>query len=179
MLFIPRVLISLVTFPGVVIHEFAHEKMCERFKIPVHEVVYFRVGNPAGYVLHDEPQRFRQSFAVSGAPFLLNSVLAVLLTIPVPYMIELASPSSITGLVAVLLVWLSLSIGMHSLPSSGDAKTVWSRMVEEWRQSPTVLIAAPVIILVYILNLLRVFWSDAFYAMILAVFGYGIGSGVI
>ena len=46
-----QVLISLVTFPGVIVHEAAHLPFCRLRRMPVVEVCFFRVGNPAGYVI--------------------------------------------------------------------------------------------------------------------------------
>lgn len=65
MLLIPGWLISLLTFPGVIIHEWAHKKFCEWLGILVHKVVYFRFGNPAGYVLHEPPKTYKQTFWIS------------------------------------------------------------------------------------------------------------------
>lgn len=59
---IPGIIISLVTFPGVIIHELAHKVFCYLFGVRVYEVVYFQVKDlsaPVGYVLHDPPQNFR------------------------------------------------------------------------------------------------------------------------
>ena len=55
---IPGWLISLVTFPGVVVHEAAHRFFCDVTDTPVYEVSYFRPrGKPAGYVIHGRPVR--------------------------------------------------------------------------------------------------------------------------
>ena len=52
---IPGFLISLVTFPGVIVHELAHVVFCRLTKTPILSVCYFRLGNPAGYVIHERP----------------------------------------------------------------------------------------------------------------------------
>jgi hypothetical protein len=41
MFFIPGPLIALATFPGVIVHELAHQLFCRWFRIPVLNVCYF------------------------------------------------------------------------------------------------------------------------------------------
>ncbi len=60
---IPGVLISLVTFPGVVIHELAHQLFCMLCGLKVYEVKYFQINNPNGYVIY---QSFKSSAWLAG-----------------------------------------------------------------------------------------------------------------
>lgn len=179
-MFVPGALISAVTFPGVMVHEWAHKNACQRFGIPVYEVVYFKFGNPAGYVNHAEPTRFREAFAISGAPFVLNSALAVLFMIPFSFLQNVAAGGAApAGWLSLVLAWLALSVGMHAVPSRGDARNVWRRMRADWRLSPLVLLAAPVVLAIYLFDLLRFFWADALYAIGLAAAGFVLGSLLI
>ena len=59
MFFLPGFLISILTFPGVIVHEAAHAFFCRKFEAPILEVKYFRFGNPAGYVIHGDPENFK------------------------------------------------------------------------------------------------------------------------
>jgi len=68
-----RLLLRLFTLPGVVVHEFAHKQACDLVGVPVLEVAYFRFDDPPGYVQHVTPERYRASFVVSVAPFLVNT----------------------------------------------------------------------------------------------------------
>lgn len=78
-MFIPGWLISLLTFPGVIVHEWAHKKFCDWNGVKVEKVVYFRFGNPAGYVMHEEPKKYNQIFWISAGPLIINSVLTIFL----------------------------------------------------------------------------------------------------
>lgn len=51
MLFIPGVIISIITFPGVIVHELAHQIFCYLMKIPVYEVKYFHYAIGVSMVL--------------------------------------------------------------------------------------------------------------------------------
>ena len=119
---IPGPIISALTFPGVVVHEFAHETFCKFFKVPVYEVVYFRFGNPAGYVTHGKSDHWYQDVMIAAGPFFLNSLIGALLAFPV----VINSPDLETiNFVGGVLFWLSISIAMHAIPSTGDAKSMW------------------------------------------------------
>lgn len=168
---------SLLTIPGVVVHEFAHKKACDLMGVPVVDVAYFRLGAPAGYVQHREPDRYRQSFVVSIAPFLLNTVLAFCLFVALAIVVrssgileggvglETALPGEEIVAAVVVLGWLGFSIGSQAFPSTGDAKTLWTRSRSEWRRSPAVLLGIPFVIAIYVANLLSWFFLDTLYAL--------------
>ena len=164
MFFIPGPVIALVTFPGVIVHEAAHQFMCRLTNTPVLKVCYFRMGDPCGYVLHGRPSSPWKHFLISVAPFLFNSILAVLVALP-------------TALAAVskgemhpqdlLLGWLGISIGMHALPSSGDARSLWAAMKEKGTPWLLKLVGIPVTGLILLASVLSFFWFDAIYATFL------------
>lgn len=164
-LLIPGFVIGLLTFPGVVIHEFAHKRCCDCRGVLTGDVVYFRLGNPAGYVEHARPDRFRDAFLIAVAPFAVNSVLAVVLFagLMVLFPSETGMFESTTG--AYVLLWLGVSVGMHAFPSNQDAKNLWTRALREWRELPAVILSLPVVGLIYLANLLSFVWFDLIYAL--------------
>lgn len=58
---IPGIVISVLTFPGVIVHEAANLLFCRFAGLAVFDVRYFRFGNPAGYVLHETTSDFRKT----------------------------------------------------------------------------------------------------------------------
>ena len=168
MFFIPGFLISIATFPGVIVHEAAHLLFCRLGKLAVFDVCYFRVGNPAGYVIHQGTKNFTTAWMVGMGPFFLNSALCVLFCsasfMPVW---ELGIPDPL----AYFFYWLGLSMGMHAFPSTQDMKGLWELMPAESRKfNPLAIVSYPIVSLVHILNLLRVVWADL---------GYGIAIGIL
>ena len=183
----------LFAAPGVVVHEFAHEQVCRLVGVPVTDVAYFRFGDPPGYVKHGQPGRYRESFAISVAPFLVNTVVSLAVFVGLAVLVSsmglvdavvgtegvlatlgalrdaLAAASTVRLGLAALLGWLGLAIGMQAFPSTGDANTLWSRSRAEWRRSPVVLLGIPVVVVIYIANLLSWLWADVFYAVGLAI----------
>jgi hypothetical protein len=161
MIIVPGFIIALLTFPGVIVHEAAHQFMCRLTGTPVLKVCYFRVGNPSGYVLHAHPTSAWKHFLICVAPFLFNTVLALLITLPT----ALAAIGK-TGFQPqdILLGWLGISIGMHAIPSSGDAKSLWEAMKKPGTPALLKAVGVPVTGIIMLASLLSFFWFDAIYA---------------
>jgi hypothetical protein len=165
---IPGIVIAILTFPGVIVHEAAHAFFCRVFGIPILEVKYFRFGNPAGYVVHGEANSTKAQFFITMGPFIINSALCILFCsaafLPV-WTFEVADP------LAWFFYWLGLSIGMHAIPSTQDLKVLW-RDTRRGIQplNPWAIVSLPLIVILYPLNFLRIIWADL---------GYGIAIGIL
>lgn len=172
MFFIPGEVIALLTFPGIIVHEFAHMVFCRIRKVAVFEVCYFRIGkNPAGYVLHENTENFYSTFLISMGPFFINTLLCLLVCLPA-YMpikfFDLDPPFSI------FLIWLGVSIGAHAIPSNQDADHVYHQAKDEAKKGNLLAILSfPLVGMIYLLNALRVVWADVIYG---ALIGVGIPS---
>jgi hypothetical protein len=168
MFFLPGFVISILTFPGVIVHEAAHAFFCRMFKAPILEVKYFQFGNPAGYVIHGDPENFKGHFFITMGPFIINSALCILFCsaafLPV-WVLNIKDPLS------WFFYWLGLSIGMHAFPSTQDLKVLWRNAPRQAKaHDPWALLSLPLIVILYPLNFLRVIWADL---------GYGIAIGVL
>ena len=169
MIIIPGFLISIATFPGVIVHEGAHLLFCRLRRVPVLDVCFFRVGNPAGYVVHGEPKDFTTSFLISVGPFLINSVVCILICFPAFLPVKVFGRAD---LLSYFLIWLGVSIGMHAFPSTQDASVLWHQAgAAAKRLNPLAVVSFPLVILMYIVNFGRFFWLDA-------VYGAAIGLGL-
>lgn len=159
---IPGWLISIVTFPGVIVHEIAHQFFCRLFRVAVFEVCYFRIGNPAGYVVHEAPRKGYQNIMISVGPFLFNSIVGAVIAAPgaIPVLqFEAGSPLDYA------LVWLGISIAMHSFPSTGDAKSMWQGL---WSGGSSVfakLLGGPLVVIIYAGAIGSIFWLDLVYGI--------------
>lgn len=166
---IPGWLIAMVTFPGVIVHEAAHMLFCRLRGVAILDVCFFRVGNPAGYVVHEPIEDFTTAFLVDVGPFFLNSLLGMVFCFPafVPVRIfDRMDP------LLFLMLWLGISIGMHAFPSNQDATALWQHAkVAAKRLNPLAILSLPLVLLIYIANLLSIIWFDALY-------GFAIGLGL-
>lgn len=167
MFFIPGPFISAITFPGVIIHELSHQLFCNYFKIPVYEVCYFRFGNPAGYVIHGEPEKTRHQALVSVGPFLINTILGALLTFPSALRTFEFDGAATT--IDIILMWLGISIAMHAIPSTGDAQSMWDAVFKKQTSILTKLSVAPIVGLIYLLSIGSVLWLDLVYGIIVSL----------
>ena len=169
MILIPGQLISLVTFPGVIIHEVAHMWFCKLRGVAVLDVCFFRFGNPAGYVVHEEIKNFNTSFLISVGPFILNSLLCMFICFPAYLPMRVFG---VPGFSSYFLLWLGISIGMHAFPSMGDAAALFQHAKKAMSSGNILAILSfPLIIIICLANISRVFWLDYLY-------GLGIGLGL-
>ena len=121
---IPGFLISIVTFPGVIVHEIAHQLFCRICGVAVLDVCYFRAGNPSGYVVHEVPKKPSTNILIGIGPFLVNSILGALIALPGAIPILILKGTADYGLFEIFLIWLGVSIAMHAFPSTGDAQSM-------------------------------------------------------
>lgn len=169
MFFIPGELIAILTVPGIIVHEFAHMLFCKIRKVVVFDACYFRIGNPAGYVIHENSDNFYTTFLISMGPFFVNTFLCLLICLPA-YMpvkfFHLGHPFS------YFLIWLGVSIGMHAIPSNQDANNVFEQAKTHAKKGNALaLLSFPIVGLIYVFNILRIFWADLIYG---AAIGIGI-----
>jgi hypothetical protein len=166
MFFIPGPLIALATFPGVIVHELAHQLFCRWFRVPVLKVCYFRAGNPAGFVIHEPPTKSYQSLFISIGPFLINTLLGALIAFPAALpVIQFGAGDPLD----YLLIWLGVSIAMHAIPSTRDAKSLWTSVKGPDVSSLGRFLVAPIVGIIYLAALGRLFWLDLVYGIGVAV----------
>jgi len=162
---IPGFVVALLTFPGVIVHEVAHMLFCKLRGLAVIDVCFVRLGNPAGYVVHEPPKDFLSSFLVAVGPFIVNSVLCVAFCFPafVPVKVfDQADP------ISYFLIWLGVSIGMHAFPSPHDANNLWQAAKGAARtMNPLALASFPLVVLIYVAHFLSIFWLDYLYGLFL------------
>jgi len=152
--------VTVVTFPGVVVHEIAHQFFCKIAKVAVLDVKYFQFKNPAGYVVHENPQKPYQHLMIGLGPLLFNTIVGALIAFPavVPVVtFDTKSP------VDIVLIWLGISIAMHSFPSTGDAKSLWKSIMKPEVNIVYKIIIVPIVGLLYLGALGSIFWLDAIY----------------
>jgi len=169
MMLIPGQLVSIATFPGVIVHEVAHMWFCKLRGVAVLDVRFFRFGNPAGYVVHEEIKDFGTAFLVSIGPFIVNSLLCIFICLPA------FLPMRVFGVESILsyfLLWLGISIGMNAFPSTGDGRALYHHAKKAASSGNTLaLLSFPIVVLIYLANLGSIFWLDYIYG---AAIGLGL-----
>jgi hypothetical protein len=159
---IPGFLIAWITFPGVIVHELAHQLFCRWQGLAVLEVKYFQFGNPAGYVLHEVPPYAGQTFWIAAGPMVVNTVAGAI--IAAPAMLACLTFGAGSPL-DYLLLWLGVSIAMHSFPSTQDTKGIWSALGRDNTSVGLKLVGYPVCVLFFIGAVGSVVWLDLLYGV--------------
>lgn len=167
-MFVPGFLISLITFPGVIVHELAHQYFCWLMKVPVIEVKYFQLKNPCGYVLHEPVDRPFANFIISVGPFLFNTLLGAVIVFPAA--IEVLLFKHYGNIFSLVIAWLGVSILMHSFPSTGDAEALANSVLKNKRVNILAkVLTAPVVALIYIGSIGSIIWLDLGYAILVSM----------
>jgi len=162
---IPGFIISIITFPGVIAHEFAHKLFCRLTGTKVIEVCYFRFGNPAGYVVHEPASTVWKHIAIGIGPFAVNTVIG--------FFIGLVASTNVLHVerlevVGAFLTWLGVSIAMHSFPSTGDAKGIWRAVWQKGSPVTARLVGTPLVVIIFLGAIGSVFWLDLVYGVTIA-----------
>ncbi len=165
-MFIPGFILSFLTFPGVVAHEFAHQFFCLLTGTRVIKVRYFRFGNPAGYVVHETPDSVWKNILIGIGPFIVNTALGFLAGL---FAVKKSLFAGELKSNDFFLFWLGLSIAMHSFPSTGDAKSIWRTLWGRGAPLSAKLIGTPLVGLIFLGALGSFFWLDLAYGIAVAV----------
>lgn len=165
---IPGFVISIATFPGVIVHELAHQLFCRISKVAVFDVCYFRIGNPAGYVQHEVPAKPLQNILIGIGPFIVNTIVGALISMPAA--IQIIKFRDYSNILYLFLTWLGVSIVMHSFPSIPDVKSVWDSI---WKKETSVLIkiiGTPLALILFACSLGSIAWLDLLFGIGVAIF---------
>ncbi len=157
-------ILSLLTLPGIVMHEASHKFFCDWAGVRVLEVCYFRFGNPAGFVVHESPQKFLQSFFISVGPLILGTAISSLFF--------LLFKQHAKELIGFIFAWLGLAIASQCFPSTGDAKSLLGETWRHFFRSPFAFLGLPVTLLIWVVNKLNFFYFNYLFA--LGLFGWAV-----
>jgi len=160
-----RMIVSLFTFPGIMLHEFAHAWACRRLGIRVLKVCYLRVGNPLGYVLHEQPHSALHHVIVAVAPFFVSTAVALAVSLLASLAAATPAVAEFSDLIAPAGVWLSFSMALHAFPSNGDGDALWNSVTTPGVSFFARLLLAPTAGLIRLGQAGSAVWLHALFAM--------------
>ena len=155
---------SLLTAPGVMVHELAHAFFCLVSGVKIYKINLFRFGQVAGYVVHEEPRGFLASLLITFGPLIINSYLALYLFTFVNGPYNLAS---FLNWHFILFLWIGIAVGLHAIPSTGDAQSLLKNANRHILRNPLKIIFYPLVLILYILNLLKRLYIDIIFVAVL------------
>jgi len=170
--FIPGFLIGLITFPGIILHEYLHKKMCDYLNVKVFDVKYFTLeysdlfSDTMGYVTHEKTSFWNQT-KIGLAPLfgIFPGIILVLISF------FLINFSNFFG---YLLLWIGFSFLVNMFPSRADINHFFNASFKRnFFLISLYFILLPFIIILYIFSYLEIIWADFIVAIIiiLSIFG--------
>ena len=163
---IPGWLFVVLMFPGAIVHETAHRFFRRLAGVRVAELTYFQHGGSRGASTRDRPRGGARFIAIGIGPFIVNSLLAVMISLPatVPAL-HFASAAPLD----YVLIWLGVSVGMYSFPALSDARAIRRALAEpevpRWARA----IGVPVANLLYLCAVGSLGWLDLVYGTLVAL----------
>jgi hypothetical protein len=156
-----------MTFPGIVVHEFAHKLFCQWTKTRVIEVCYFRIGLPPGYVIHESPRNVWKHILIDIAPFFVNTFIGFTMGLLLTPIVagNYAETNSVASFFMMLYSWLAWSITMYAFPSFEDAEGIQNAIWQKTSPISARILGSIIVILICIGALGSVFWLNVFYAV--------------
>ncbi len=162
-----RTLLSWITFPGVILHEYGHAWACRRLGIRVIKVCYLRFGNPLGYVLHEQPRSALQHILIAVAPVFVSTFAAFSASLAAALLLFFQVAGTAADVAVPVAAWLSFSFALHAFPSSGDADALWEDVSGNTVGFFGKILLVPVVGLMRLVQLGNRFWLDALFAILL------------
>jgi hypothetical protein len=150
-------IISVCTFPGIIVHEAAHQLFCILTRTAVFEVCYLRAEEPMGYVRHEKPRSVNHTIIIAVGPFIVNSLIAAVIGASIMMTMNMNSEH---GMLENLTFWLGLSIGAHAFPSRTDAQNIWRSVLKKETPIITKIIGIPITGLIYVFAIGSIIWLD-------------------
>jgi|AntDeeMetagen134_2_1112570.scaffolds.fasta_scaffold00448_14 hypothetical protein len=129
----------LITALGVIVHELSHKWLAEDRGLEILEVQYFSLeGDTLGHVIHEHPRTYMDLFAVSVAPFIINSSIGISAFVAVGVYVEMVATGAFTLLGAAGIVvglWVGVSVTLHAFPSMTDLNNIYAGTRHLWGKS--------------------------------------------
>lgn len=121
-----RPLFNTLVAPGIVLHEISHYLMCKLVGVKVEKISLLEINKGGGLNGHVEVEpienSFLKPFLIAVAPALINTTLACILILVLPYF-------TITWII-ILVYWLIVSLVIGCRPSLPDLAVAFGYVVK-------------------------------------------------
>lgn len=127
-----HVFLSMITFPGSVVHAYTRQLFCRMMRVPVFETVYFTVNEPCKYVNREESPPGK-TFALICLGWLLDVLLGAVMLVPASLTLFrfglFAQAEPWTAFVNLVTFWVGFSILVHSFPNHEELRELRARVL--------------------------------------------------
>lgn len=150
---LPSIFFSIITFPGIIIHELAYQFFCWVMRVPVVKVKYFQIENPCGYVISDKINSPMAKLVILAGSSICTNILGTALVFQsiLSFGAFGFSNDIAQNLLTIFSIWLGVSIMVHSIPNKHEVANVSQSIFRNDEVSMQVKIfSAPIIGLMYL-----------------------------
>lgn len=164
---IPQKIISILTFPGIILYNFFHVLVCKLKKIPIYKVCYFKFDNEnKGYVIHNQAENINDEILIGIFPFILNNITGMLFGVPASILLLTERKVDIP---IILLLWLSISIIINSFPSFSVISELSTLLKSKELTIPKLILIYPFLLFFKLSDSLKWAWFDLIYAIMIII----------
>ena len=129
------------------------------------KVCYLRLGNPLGYVLHEQPEYAVHHIMVAAAPFFVSTAAALAVSLLASLCAASPATAEFRDLAVPVGAWLSFSLALHAFPSSGDGDALWKDVTSPGVSFSAKLLLVPAAGLIRLCQAGDAVWFHALFAM--------------
>ena len=144
-------ILMFFTFPGAIFNTIIKIIYCRIFRVAVIDMRYFDLGTLTGYIEHEIPKKFINQINIVLLPFITGTLLGIFISFPGTVGID---DHGVFHLFYFILVWLGLSIVIHSIPKIEYAQKMMRRLWSRETGFFTKLICTPFLTVIYLANAL-------------------------
>ena len=144
-------ILMFLTFPGAIFKTIIKIIYCRIFRVAVIDMKYFDAKTLSGYIEHEIPKKFIHQVNMVMLPFITGTLLGIFISFPGTVGIY---DQGVFHLFYFMLVWLGLSVVIHSIPKIEYAQKMLKRLWSRETGFFTKLICTPFLTVLYIANAL-------------------------
>ena len=115
----------LLTFPGAIFNTIIKIIYCRIFRVAVLDMRYFDLGTLTGYMKHEIPKKFTHQINMVLLPFITGTLFGFFISFPGTVGID---DHGIAHQFYFVLVWIGLSVVIHSIPKIEYTQTMLKRL---------------------------------------------------
>lgn len=166
---ITGLVVTAVTFPGVILRHIISQLLCSYFRIPVFKICYFNPLTPRGTVQFETPSSPWTTLSLVFGPLCFTTLLGFLTGAPAVLDLLAGGPYPVVALIDLFLIWLGVSFAVHSFPTIEHAKVLENTLLTSRHALPIRVMGQMAVSFSYIAAVSAFLWIDVIYALAVVV----------
>ena len=166
---ITGLIVAIFTFPGIILRLIVSRLLCRYLDIPFFKVTYFEPNRPIGTSVFEPPRSPWTAIVLIFGPALANTLLGFLIGAPAVFAFFTYDETPLLSLLDIFLVWLGVSLAVHSFPTFEHAKAIENTLQDSRNPGWVQWMGQFLSVFAYAGAVGSMFWLDVIYALVLVV----------